>query len=261
MFKIIHFKKTIVLVIISLILTAPQQSQALEEQENAIALFPNSNLTQDAQELILKTAIKNNYYEFGFAGNNGSVCKAWDKFLNEKRYISPLYKSTIVNLQILCLDEIFHNGELIYLPSSDSDEGIIQLKISNLENPLAGTFDLSKCGNTQENLVISTGFHPQEITENKMIIWIVSRKFIKEELEKGRATQFKMIFPQWKPNSPIGIFWSFGGCSIHEHINIIAIADNLTLLSSKNLYDHNNEIFSCFKNTNQNALRQFSCSF
>ena len=51
----------------------------------------------------------------------------------------------------------FVSGKLIYKPDPNSDEGKVELRIADLEDPLNGTFDLSRCGNTGEYLNISTG--------------------------------------------------------------------------------------------------------
>src|SRR5690349_6352656 len=53
--------------------------------------------------------------------------------------------------------EMFLNGILVYRPCKDND-GIVVLRIAELDNALEGTFDLSGCGDTQNYLSISTGY-------------------------------------------------------------------------------------------------------
>ena len=78
--------------------------------------------------------------------------------------------------------ERFRNGVLIYRPKKGSDEGMIKLRIADLENPLDGTFDLSRCGHVMKYLSISTGYRKRKKVENasKVEIWFAPRFLIND---------------------------------------------------------------------------------
>jgi len=79
---------------------------------------------------------------------------------------------------------------------------------------------------------------------NKVEIWIACRKFIEQELKEGRATQFKDIFPNWKPTAHVGVFWTWGNDDNLNWFDYLVDADNLTL-SSKNLYENWGYVRTC----------------
>jgi len=235
-----HLKKLLSPIMMAFILAAPQMIQAMEgEEEKAVVLFPNSNLFPDVEGLILETAVKDGCNEFGFAGNIGSVCTTWNNFFNEKRYSSPLYKNIKVGLQTKCLYDMFCNGELIFRPTLGSDEGMIRLKICDLANPIEDTFNLFLCGDVGNYLSISTGYRKEKIAENenKVEIWFAPREFIKQELKEGRAQQFAGIFPNWKPEAQVGIFWTWANDDNLNWFDYLTSKDNLSLMS-KNLYEN-----------------------
>jgi|GEM_PF-3246643 len=101
----------------------------------------------------------------------------------------------------------FFNGKLIYKPDPNSDNGRIELPIAALQNPLAGTFDLSRCGDTGQYLQIATGYRQQKnpANANKLEIWLAPRFLI----EKTNNT-FKNVMGNWQAVFPLGIFWTFG---------------------------------------------------
>ena len=85
----------------------------------------------------------------------------------------------------------FLKGVLIYRPQEGSDVGRKDMRISDLVNPLEGTFDLSKCSEKiDKSLIISTGYRKKKKTENasKLEIWISPRFLIKKELEDVSKT-------------------------------------------------------------------------
>ena len=93
----------------------------------------------------------------------------------------------------------FLNGKLIYKPDPNSDEGKVELRIADLEDPLNGTFDLSRCGDTGKYLSIATGYRKGKKPENasKVEIWFAPRFLIEKELN-GAAAHFKPIMGNWK---------------------------------------------------------------
>jgi len=72
-------------------------------------------------------------------------------------------------------------------------------------------FDLSRCGDTDKYLSISTGYRKAKKPENanKVEIWFVPRFLIEKEL-KTTAKHFQAIFGNWKETAEVGIFWSWG---------------------------------------------------
>ena len=106
----------------------------------------------------------------------------------------------------------FLDGRLIYRPDPKSDNGMIELRIGDLANPLEGTFDLLQCGDMEKYLSISTGYRKVKKTENakKSEIWFVPRFLVEKEINGG-AGNFKKIFPdKWPESALVGIFWTWG---------------------------------------------------
>jgi hypothetical protein len=116
----------------------------------------------------------------------------------------------------------FLNGKLIYKPKNDSDEGMIEMKISDLANPLACEFDLSMCGDMGQRLSISTGYRKGKLPENKekIEVWIVPKFVVEKELSTRRsggimpllkktdAEHYRGIMSEW--SAPVAVFWSTG---------------------------------------------------
>ena len=117
--------------------------------------------------------------------------------------------------------------------------GKIELKISDLTNPLEGTFDLSKCGDASKYLSISTGYRKGKKPENssKLEIWLAPRFMIKKKRETS-AKHLQPILDNWtEETAPIGIFWIWGGwgnLSWYDYLTNVS-TDNI---SSKNLYEN-----------------------
>src|SRR3990167_3382159 len=106
----------------------------------------------------------------------------------------------------------FLSGKLIYKPDPNSDEGKVELRIADLADPLEGTFDLSRCGDTSKYLSISTGYRKGKKPENakKVEIWICPRFLIEKELNTT-AKYFKVIYDgEWEETAEVGMFWTWG---------------------------------------------------
>lgn len=247
-----YFRSTLSPILMLLVLTTPQMSQAMEQTgysfisnmwDDFLSIigmgsvpFPLSDLPQEIHEPILKKATYDTCYEFGHADNIGLVCKAWKNFINQKRYTSPLHPNLTVDLQRKCIEEIFFNGQLVFRPNPYKT---IKLNISDLANPLEGTFDLSSCEDMGNKLSISTGYKKEKIKKNKgkLEIWFATREFIKQELREGRAQEFKDIFLSWEPKAPVGIFWTWGSYDVFHHTDHLTSSDLLTLSSEEDLYE------------------------
>ena len=105
----------------------------------------------------------------------------------------------------------FLKGALVYRPTPGSDAGKIELPIEKLANPLEGTFDLSRCGDTGNYLSIATGYRKGRNPQNKdkVEIWIAPRFMIEKELATS-AGKFKDIMGKWTEKAPVGLFWTWG---------------------------------------------------
>ena len=102
------------------------------------------------------------------------------------------------------------NGELVYKPNPDSDEGIIRLKISDLYNPFAESFDLSGCGDVGQHLSISMGLRKgkKDSNKNKSEIWLIPRSLAMQKLE-GNASYLKGTMGQWRAEIPVAVIFNW----------------------------------------------------
>lgn len=107
--------------------------------------------------------------------------------------------------------ERFLKGVLLYRPTKGSDVGMVTLPIKDLANPLEGTFDLSRCGDTGKYLSIATGYRKGKKPENasKVEIWLAPKFLIEKELN-STAAHFEPIMADWKQDAPVGVFWTWG---------------------------------------------------
>ena len=131
---------------------------------------------------------------------------------------------------------LFYNGKLVYKPDSNSDAGRIELPIAALANPLEGTFDLSRCGDTWKYLSIHTGYKKGKIAANKdkVEIWFVPRFMVERELN-GAARHLEPIMNEDKWSgaaAPIGIIWTWWNDELKYY-------DYLTTQTPENLSDNN----------------------
>ncbi len=136
----------------------------------------------------------------------------------------------------------FLNGKLVYRPNKNNNDGMIEFKISDLANPFAGTFDLSKCGDTGKNLAIMTGFRKEKIEENKnkVEVWITSR-FLVERFRESNAKHFEPILGNWDgEKAPIGLFYTRGNW---DRLAQYECVTNKTLnqISGKNLFENRSD--------------------
>ena len=173
-------------------------------------------------------------------GNLALVCKEWHALiLDERKVGTESWKAWYGVVGHEDIYQQFLNGSLLYRPDPQSDKGMIQLKISDLTNPLEGTFDLSQCGDTGNFLSISTGYRKGMKAENsnKLEIWLAPRFMIEKKL-KSSASHLQPIMGTWKEETaPIGILWSWGGwkdLSWYDYLTTHGAVN----ISSKNLYEN-----------------------
>jgi tetratricopeptide (TPR) repeat protein len=132
--------------------------------------------------------------------------------------------------------ERFLEGKLVYRPTEGSDVGMVTLPISALTNPLEGTFDLSRCGDTGKYVSIATGYRKKYKPENasKVEIWLAPRFLIEKEIN-GSASHFKDIMGQWDAaKAPVGLFFTHTSWDLEEYDYLTT--QNWAALSSENFY-------------------------
>jgi hypothetical protein len=106
-------------------------------------------------------------------------------------------------------------------------------------NPLEGTFDLSRCGDTGKYLSISTGYRKGKKPENanKVEIWFAPRFLVEKEIN-GSASHFKAVFPaKWPTTAPVGMFWTWGGSDDLGWYDYLT-SENIENLSKIDLYEN-----------------------
>ena len=172
------------------------------------------------------------------------VCKGWKSiveagtpFVFANEVVRSVYSLTDDEFKIY---QRFVNGKLIHRPTEGSDEGKIELKISDLWNPLGGTFNLSECGDAYNHLSISTGYRKGKIAENahKLEVWFAPRFLIERELSTT-AGHFEPIMDDWKQDlAPVGMFWTWGGRSADYNDMDYLTTKNMVNVSKINLFEN-----------------------
>ncbi|MBM3611062.1 MAG: hypothetical protein FJX18_06040 [Alphaproteobacteria bacterium] len=130
----------------------------------------------------------------------------------------------------------FLNGVLTYKPNKDNDIGLVYLCIRDLVNPLDGTFDLSKCGDTGKYVSIHTGYKTATIPANryKVEIWLTP-KFLVEGNLGGDAAWMRGVMSQWEAS--YGIVWTWGNNPVVTDSFDYLLAGDVLLNKDKNLYE------------------------
>ena len=172
------------------------------------------------------------------------VCKDWKSIVDGNKPFA-FANEVIRSAYSLTDDEFkiyqrFVKGKLIYRPERNSDKGVIEHKISDLWNPLKGTFNLSQCGRTAQHLSISTGYRQEKKAENvyKAEIWLTPRFLVDKELH-GTASYFKNIFPdKWAYSAAVGIIWTWGSWENSSDKFDYLTTENMDNLSKNNLYEN-----------------------
>ena len=117
----------------------------------------------------------------------------------------------------------------------------ISLRFLGLEDVFKGTFDLATCGNTANDLVITTDverfFKVREENEDKVVILIALRQLVEQKINFS-AEPFEPIMEEWDVSkAPVGIFWRWGNQSDSSFFDYLT-APSLFVLSSKDLYEN-----------------------
>ena len=161
------------------------------------------------------------------------VCHDWNQIIDNEF----MHQAMVLGCQQLCPN--FLNGKLIYRSNQTSDEGMIELKISDLWNPLGGRFNLSQCGNAIQYLSISSGYRKEMKAENsdKVEIWFTPRFLVEKELN-STAGHFKSILPsKWNDDASVGMFWTWGNWEKLEWYDYLT-SESIDNLSKINLFEN-----------------------
>ena len=245
--------------IIVLTLASPQASHGMqiEHEENHGCYHTLSPLLPEIKRRILKEASISNMK--GSDGENPLkrvklVCHDWRNLVNGAEVKGAEVKGADNNFVFaneivrsaysLSEDDYkiyqrFLNGVLIYRLQEGSDVGRIDLRISDLLNPLEGTFDLSQCGDTGQYLSISTGYRKGKRLENasKVEIWFAPRFLIEKELTTT-AAHFQAIYGNWNESAAVGMFWTWGNWAAADDDMDYLTTENMDNLSKIDLYEN-----------------------
>ena len=193
--------------------------------------FPNEIAGAVLTEIVKDNYIKEDFESFiEIVRSLKTVCKAW----NAKIDRSFMHEAMVLGCELIFPE--FLGGKLIFRPAMIGDMGKIELKISDLWNPLGGTFNLSQCSYTANYLSISTGYRKVQRPENrgKMEIWFAPRFLIEKELG-AMAGYFKPLMDSWKQDhAPVGIFWTTNENNLYDYEYLTT--ENMERLSKTNLY-------------------------
>lgn len=179
-------------------------------------------------------------------GNLRLVCREWrdiiDGLINKedknRKYVDqhPIWQKLIrVAYGGLGHDADWNtifNGELVYKPNPDSDVGMKRLKISDLPNPFAGSFDLSGCGDADKYLSISMGLRKgkKDSSKDKSEIWLIPRFLAMQKLE-GSASYLKGTMGRWSAEIPMAVIFNWW-CNSNDTYAFCYWADNAALMKT-----------------------------
>ena len=146
--------------------------------------------------------------------------------------VHPIHESVDRPIDKIIIPEVARGHEedylkflrctLVYKPHGASDEERIEIPIGILADPLHGTFDISRCGNASQYLVISTGYRTEQKPEHaeKMEVWITPRFLVEANLN-GNAAHLKPMRAEcrgrYNEHDEVNIFWTWGTWD-HESI-------------------------------------------
>jgi len=198
---------------------AAKPSGAVDENITHLFDFSDQRLPGDMRRILIKYAAKAKYEgENGRYGNPlhlALVCREWNTIISASKNEvgTPCWKwlHGVMTPQDEQELKIFLNGRLICKPNPESDEGIVELRISDLAQPLSGAFNLSQCSDAVKNYpYIGTGLRigvtkaHEDIAEIFIIPW-----FLAQKLSQTPAGSYLLpIMEQWDPAvAPFGIFY------------------------------------------------------
>ncbi len=200
---------------------SPAAKPSGAEDENITHLFDFSDqrLPGDMRRILIKYAAKAKYEgENGRYGNPlhlALVCRGWNTIISaDKNEVgTPCWKwlHGVMTPQDEQELKIFLNGRLICKPNPESDEGIVELRISDLAQPLSGAFNLSQCSDVvKKYLYIGTGLRigvtdaHEGMAEIFIIPWFLAHK----QSQTPAGSYLLPIMDGWdRQVAPYGIFY------------------------------------------------------
>ena len=205
--------------------------QAIESDSNKPEL-PNEMTYAVLTEFVKDNYIKEDFENFiEIVRPLRTVCQTWNAIIDN----NFMHKAMALGCEQICPG--FLNGKLIYTPQDGGK--VIELLISDLWNPLEGTFDLSQCGDTGNYLSISTGYRKGKRPENadKLEIWFAPRFLVENEIDTT-AGHLKIIFPsKWPESAQVGMLVTWGGSYKMDEYGYLT-TENVDNLSKINLYEN-----------------------
>ncbi len=222
--------------------TAKRKSNETSQEQ---CLFEEM-LHVELRDLIIQRAVEGQCLENKSPVHLALVCKRWGEIVKDLMTVNrPAWKAWhgILTPEDEKTYQTFLNGKLVYRPKDGSDEGMIELKISDLKNPLGSSFDLSSCGKTGQYLSIATGYRQGKKDENasKVEVWFTPRFLADIKLTSmAENHHLRAIIKggNWDAaRAPIGIFWTYGGWNAKDQMgycNYLTVESN-DELSSENL--------------------------
>lgn len=131
----------------------------------------------------------------------------------------------------------FLNLKLVYKPHPHNDTGRIVFSVKDLENPLEGQFNLSRCRDASKHVSIATGFrkgiNPEN--KNKVEMWFVPRFIVEQNLD-NKECSFNLIWKKWPPDRVVGVFVTYGSWVLNN-VFFYEVKKNNTELNNYTLYD------------------------
>ena len=185
--------------------------------------------------------------------NLANVCKNWNRNIinNTNGELQAMIRQSwidgrcgrnnIISPQDQEIFSSLYKGKLIYRPNPESDEGMVVLCISNLQNPLEGTFDLSPCGDAGQYLSINTGYRKEHTPANagKVEIWFVPWFLVDKEMPQLASNHhIRASSRDWDAaRAPIGVFWTWGGWNASDHLSFgdYLLTESMDELGTENL--------------------------
>ncbi len=240
-----NFKLFTTSLIVSLALAALQLIYGTESAQCSFDI-----LDEGATGIIVKHAVVMEAID-GKNHNLARVCARWNKILKDESKVGGIWwraKNGIIGHEEFY--QRFLNGELIYRPISDSEDGVVTRKVSDLKNPLDGTFDLSQCGRAGNHLLVTTDPSVFFARLGELIVvGVFLHCFAKKKIDT-EAAPLKLIMDNWNGEAaPVGIFWRWGVWDNLEWYDYLTSA-SLVEISSKDLYENWNRSLSVLMPTN-----------
>lgn len=233
-------------IVITLTLVAPQLSYGSEEnvEDASYSSSPFGLFPPEVREIIVREAAVKQALDYKGPDNLALVNRECLSFIKRelKQVNGPVWKvlQGVIDEKDNTTYQTFLNGKLVYRPTPGSDEGKIELKISDFPNPFKGTFGLSQCGSTINFLTITTDpstFFKIDKEHPKLNILFAPYFLIKKHITSS-AKPFEGIMTDWdKTAAPIGIFWRWGGDDNLTQFEYL-VTSSSSVISTKNLFEN-----------------------